>query len=352
MAQETPNYIDKAKLTQTAPEEVDVMKDPAKFDEVALRKMYKDRLDKASGHRELNGSEMVKYLDAMKQIEDNIKSLRELRDYAVNRVKLLQSKDSLSQIGDINDPVKYVLAYYAIRDLEEQINHPPKAYQAMLRFNITDKREFQTLRDKFAEKLEKYYEEETQRGGQKQLDKVKSARTPGGLLLVDYLDLETQIDQLEGIMKDGFLGAKDAPKMKKVARERIDQMRKALSQSVAFLSKDDKFAVENYARAVASRKRGEKDAGQWRTGALQYMAVRYSRQDADRNRQEALALNTEPETYNQADKLYQKAMIKEKTKDYVAADKLFMAARDKYKESRDLYMAERPTKEKIRKSMA
>ena len=346
MAPESSNN-NEAQWYQTTPEEVDILKDPSKFDEAALRKMYIGRLDKASGNKMLRGAELTKYLEAKQKIEQNIKDLRELRDYAVNRVKLLDSAKLVKDIGKIDGPVKYVLAMFAYRDLNNQLNNPPKVFHAMLDFTQKDQKEFKKIRQSFSMMLDEYYLYEVGKGGEKELNKVKSITTPGNLRLVDYMDLENEIETIQELVDDNFPGG--GPALKDMAIKRIKMMQGVLKASVAMLGKDDKFAVENYGRATAAKKRGDKNADQWWNGSLQYLAMRYSHQDADRKKTEALALGSDGGVYNTADKLYEQAAQKEKSKDYAGADKLYMAARDRFQQSREIYVAQQAKKKSTKK---
>jgi hypothetical protein len=348
MAPEAPNYIEKAKLAITNPEEVDILKDPSKFDEAALRKMYKERLDKVVGGKVLSAPLLKKYQEAMKQIDRNIKTLAELRDYAVERLHMRDAANTMKEHPVIKDLLGWAIFTEVFSRVDKVLKNPPKQLLAYIQFDTSDKKEFTKVRDGLSDMLDKFYDKQIKEGGRKEMAIVERA-LPGQLSLVDYMNLENEMDSIEWMTWDKFIGSRKPDVLMKQAKVRTDEMKKLLAASVAKLPKDDRFAVENYAKANKAKDRKEKNADQWWNGALQYMAMRYSKQDAERKRNTALALGSDTASFTEADKLLTEAKKKEKT-DYAGADKLFMEARNKFKEGRDIYVAQQEEKKKKKKT--
>lgn len=348
MAPETPNYIEKAKLAITNPEEVDILKDPSKFDEAALRKMYKDRLDKVVGGKVLSAPLLKKYQEAMRQIDQNIKTLAELRDYAVERVYMKDVAKTMKDYPVMINTVYWAIYNEAFMRVDKVLKNPPKQLLAYIQFDTKDKIEFTKVREGLSDMFDKYYDKQIKEGGRKEMAIVERA-LPGQLSLVDYMNLENEMDTLDMFVSDKFTGARKPDVLTKQAKLRIDEMKKLMQDSIPKLPKDDRFAVENFAKAKKAVDRKEKNADQWWNGALQYMAMRYSKQDAERKRNTALALGSDTASFTEADKLLTEAKKKEKT-DYAGADKLFMEARNKFKEGRDIYVAQQEQKKKKKKT--
>ena len=363
MAPEAQNYIEKAKLNDTTDKEKSILDSPDSFDEKEMRAFYKKKLDDAAGNGPLSGPLSAKYNEALKQIDENIKKFIDIRDYAKARMAILGEpkkfgdkivvqggvESYLKKVPKIENGVDYFFHTKYLLDIDSLLNNPPKSLTAYMDFSIKDKAKFNKIRGDVALHLETYYKAVIANGGKVEFEKVKAGISSGKVSLVEYTDLDSQIDSLEDIMNDGALGAKDSIGVMARIRDKIKQMKSTLELAVQFLPKEERLAVEAYNKALKARDNKEKGGSAAFDKAAEYLFMLDNKQRADKNRTQLLAFGGDGSTMTEGNDLYQKAGKLEKT-NYRQANELYMKARDKYAESREIYVAEQKKKKSGSKS--
>jgi len=185
-----PDYIEKAKLNDTTEHEVDILKDPSKFDEAALKKEYRDKLDKARDNKILTSADLLKKYDqALKRIDENIARLKEVRDYAVEKVKVQEiGKRYESFNADPSNAVHIVIMQF---DLDTVRNFKTAKLNNVLLYIDRQQMDKEVVKTdtKLVGKIDKYYEQKLASWDVAQMARLTAA-PKGEASIVDYDTLD------------------------------------------------------------------------------------------------------------------------------------------------------------------
>lgn len=357
MAPEQQNYIEKAKLNDTQELEKSILDSPQDFDEKKVRDFYKKKLNEAVGGATLTGPLLQKYREAQQKIDENIQKFIDIRDYAKARMAILGEplkfgekvvvqggvEAYLKSVPKITHNVEHFLHTKYLADIDNLLNNPPKSLTAYMEFSTKDRAKFGKIRETIVAHLEEYYKEMYTKGGQAELDKVKAGVSAGRVSLVEYMDLDNQMDNLMDIFNDKAPGAKDGIGVMDKIWDRIKLMRSNLQIALQFLPESDRKAVEAFNASSKAKQNKEKGADKAYEKASEYLYMIDNRQRAEKNRTQLLAYGGDAATLAEGTEYFEKAKKAERN-NYFVANEFYMKARDKYAESRDIYLAEQKKK--------
>lgn len=357
MPPEVPNYIEKAKLNDTTEKEKSILDSPDSFDEKEMRAFYKKKLDAAAGKTPLSAPLQQKYKEALQQIDENIKKFVDIRDYAKARMAILSEpikfgdetvvqggvESYLKKVPKIENVFDYFFHTKYLLDIDSLIKNPPKSLTAHLDFSIKDKAKFNKIRDDVAQHLETYYKGVIANGGKAEFEKIQTGVLSGKVSLIEYTDLGSRMDSLQDIVDDKAPGAKNQSETIMKLKEKITKMKSTLALAALFLPKADQLAVEAYNKALKARDNKEKGGSAAFEKASEYLYMIDNKQRADKNKSQLLAFGGDAVALVEGTGFYEKAGKIEKT-NYRQANELYMKARDKYAESREIYLAEQQKK--------
>lgn len=332
-----PDYIEKAKLYDTAEHEMDILKDPTKFDEAALRKEFRNKLDAARGNKLLTSPDLLKKYDqALKKIDENIARLKEVSDYAVNKLKVSEKMKEYKT--------------------EQKFSNYPEFLRVWLDYQKMNKfmgAKFKTLicnidRDNFKGELtetllsmsgaiDKYMVNYVNKEGMELVEKVNAAWAGRGeVTIADYSALDGIIDTIKDFQRDDFIGAKDPYKLTIDAYRQMTLLYGAQDRAYTKMDKQAQALVDNIKKTRESQ---DKDRLAW-TNSMDKYSLAVLKVRAVNAKQEAAEYGATAPVLEDGDKLYLQAVESVKTNaPFEKPLSLFNKAIKEYNSVRDFRIA-------------
>lgn len=326
MAPEQQNYVEKAALKVTTPEMVDILKDPTSFDEAKLRKMYQDKLDKVAPKGQLNDAQFRMYSEAKQQIEKNIQDLKEVLSYSKEKMRM---KEYVKRTVDAKTP----------RNDEEvaglMLNFLPlKSFQALKYNNILvtidqeqANKEAEAGKNNIRKVMDGYYDKYLVSGANAELGRLKSAGD-GEVRLNDYYSAFIYLEDLSFSIGESFDFTTSPAKYIDMAKKRVEEVDKVLTEAKKKLTKEDRALVDDYEKSRANFK-GKKGSFEKLTTSLDKLDLASLKDRAAFRKQEALEYGNPEANLKEGNQLYAEA-IKMMSSNPKAARELFMQAEGKY----------------------
>ena len=333
-----PDFIEKAKLDDTSEHEVDILKDPTKFDEAALRKEFKDKLDAARGNKMITSPVLLKkYAEALKKIDENIASLKEIRDYAVQKAKV---KEIGIRIDSFKvDPKNGIHILIMQLDLDTVRNFKKaKLNHILLTMDRQQmEKDVDKIDNKLVAKIDKYYELKLPNWDNAEMDRLRDA-PKGEASIVDYDTLDFDLQDKKETLADISKYTSNPDKYLKMAEAQFAKMAEVLALSFPKLSKSDQFVMRNLDAARKAERRGDKNADQWFSGAIELNAMTLAKVRAQKMKEEAVAYGAPTHLLEAGNKLFIQAnQISQKS--FVMAEKTYKEAGEKYNFVRAIQVA-------------
>ncbi len=364
--QQANQYIEQAKLADVTEVEKQLRLDPSKFDENLLRKEFKDRLDKVVGKRELNGRQIIMYGEALRKIEANIATLREIRDYVATKIKMVEIEKYVKEGGlpkNIDAGIRYAIYLADYNTLANfALARPPKGIKPDE--YVADIGRANAAILGVGELMKAYMREQFKKVGSREQKRIQYSMDVGNVNLIDYMALSDAVEDLTELMHDKqatldkMAESKPAqagqPKMLRwgeadpalddladEANDRLVRMGQTLTAATEFLNREDRLAVQNFDRAMMLH--NNKWAREVQSNALNYRAMMYNKRMAERNKAGAAAIATDQSGFEEADRLFAQAE-KEAKRDPSKADGLYRQASLAYENMKQTVLAQRSKK--------
>ncbi len=343
-AEQQNQYIEQAKLNEPMTEkEVDIMKDPSKFDEAALRKDFTDRLDKARGGKMIESASLLKkYGDALNKIEDNIKRLKEVADYAVQKEKVLKAMDLIKKIPKVDNGVKAIHLQFCFQDIQKFKELKVTNVLCYVDRQIINKDMDKGLQE-ISAKLDPYFINYIKTIGDKSINAVKAAEK-GSLDFVAFTDMRFDLEDLQDQIADKFVGVSDPQKMLNLAKERLFVLEPYYALALGKLGEYDRGVIANLDAAKGARKAKLEGAKGWEAGANELYFMNLEKNIALKSKEKAVDKAADGKLVGLGDKFFIQAMEASKKSFKTAAD-LFKQASQKYDFAAVIasYRGEKPT---------
>ncbi|MCC7432918.1 hypothetical protein IT412_05360 [Candidatus Peregrinibacteria bacterium] len=330
MAAEQQNkYIEDAKLNEPMTEkEVGIMKDPSKFDEAALRKEFTDRLDKARGGKMIESASLLKkYGDALNKIEDNIKRLKDVADYAIQKNKALKAVDSVDKHAKVDNNVGALFLQFDFADIQKFKDLKVTNVLCYVDRQVISKK-LDSAQQTISAKLDKYFTNFIATVGEKSINEVKSAEK-GMLPFVTFTDIRYDLEDLQDQMADKFVGTSNPNKFIAAAKERIFVLEAYYKLALDKLGTYDRGVVANLDAAKKARKAKVEGAKGWEAGANEVYFMNMEKGIALIQKQKAADKGAEGGLFLPGDKFFKEAMSKSGTS-FAKAAELFKKATRQY----------------------
>jgi hypothetical protein len=342
MAPDTPNNQYVEAVSDYKKQEKSLRGDMDSFDERALRKMYREKLDAAVKGRTLSPAELKKYHEAQRKIDDNIKKLKQMRDYLLAKGRVTTLEQEVIQWKEKN-PSEDFMYQINMAGLNEVMDFrlkmkPPLGIKSSEYLKDMDKSE--VFVDGLAKAIQKYYVKRLPQIGKESLRQIDRASPDSGLSLLDYDNAEYEMAQIDELLEDKQkfekLGYK-SPKVNAVcaaAGKRAEKIKGLLPEVREYLNKEDLKLVEGTEAVDRAIDWGDKNALSWGTQALNERGVEVSRQSAKKAQDIAMARSFAlTSTYHEAEDLMTQAGQLQDQNDLSGASK-------KYAQAARLYMEE------------
>lgn len=328
-AEQQNQYIEKAKLNEPMTEkEVDIMKDPSKFDETALRKEFTDRLDKARGGKMIESASLLKkYGDALNKIEDNIKRLKEVADYAVQKNKALKAVDSVDKHAKVDNNVGALYLQFDFADIQKFKDLKINNVLCYVDRQVISKK-LDSAQQTISAKLDKYFTKFIANVGEKSINAVKAAEK-GSLPFVTFTDIRFDLEDLKDQMADKFIGTTNPGKFMKDAEDRIFVLEGYYNLALSKLGKYDRGVVANLDAAQKAKKAKVEGAGGWEAGANEVYFMNMEKSIAILQKQKAADKGAEAGLFLPGDKFFKEAMSNSGSA-FAKATELFKKATRQY----------------------
>jgi hypothetical protein len=365
--EQTNQYIEQAKLADMSEVEKQLRLDPSKFDEKALRKEFKDRLDKVIGKKQLDDRQFKMYQEALRKIDENIAGLREIKDYVVTKTRMVEMERYVKEGGlpkTVDAGIRYAMYLSDYSSLANFVLARPPKFIKTDEY-VADIARANTTLLGIGELMKAYMREQFKNVGKREERRVSYSMDVGKVNLIDYMALSDAVEDLTELMHDKQSRLDKmvdtapvrpgAPKMLRwgeadpaldalvdQAQERLIRMGETLIASRRFLNQEDRLAVENFDKAMMQRNSPQAQVAQLE--AINYRAMMYNKRLAERTMHWANSLTHDQQMLGEGNSLFQQAE-KESKRNPASANDLYMRARKAFEGIEQAVLAQRKEKE-------
>jgi hypothetical protein len=328
--EQSNQYIEKAKLNEPISDQLinEIMKDPSKFDEDKIRKEYTAKLDQARGGKMIESASLLKkYAEAQQKIEENIRKIKEVVNYALQKDKAFKAIDTIKKISKVDNGIKSLYLQMAFADL--------KAFKDMKVTNLychidreINLKNVDAAMKNVNEKLDPYFTKYISNVGEKEINAVKSAEK-GNLDFVLFTDIRYELSELKSAIADKFIGTSQPEKMVKAAQDRLFVLEAYYNLAMEKLGKYDRSVVANLDAAEGAAKSKTKGARAWEAGASELYFMNLEKGVALNKKQQAADRGAAGGLFSPGDEMFKQAMDMS-IKSYSKAAELFKKAGQRY----------------------